>query len=244
MDKVLEKKYRIKSFEVDFQNRLKISRLLNLLQEAAALHSYQLNASYNELKKQNDFWVLSRIYMEVNELPEWNDKITIRTWPKGIDKIFGLRDFEITNANSKKLIQVTSNWIIVNFKNYRPVRIQRAIDDFTYIEGKHAINKRLEKIEIPDKTKTSECKTARYSDIDINQHVNNSKYFEWLFDIIPLNLLKEHRIRSLEGNFLSEVKYNDSVVIRENKIDNSLYYQFHKNNKEVFRCHLSLQSNK
>lgn len=87
----LEKDYRIHVYETGPDGKLSLYSLFDYFQDIASDHAVQLGFGRDDLVKKNHFWVLSRIYAVIYELPVWGDKITLRTWPKGTDRIFALQ---------------------------------------------------------------------------------------------------------------------------------------------------------
>jgi len=53
---------------------------------------------------------------------------------------------------------------------------------------------------------------VRYFDIDGNGHVNNSRYFDWLLDALPMSFLTRHNLTSINIRFENEVQYHHIVT--------------------------------
>lgn len=113
----------IHSYEIDFKSRLNIFSLFNYFQEIAWEHAGILHFGLEDLSKRNLFWVLSRVRVEIDRLPQWNEKIKLVTYPRGIDGLFALRDYEIYDSNDNRIISASSSWLILNAQNRRPVRL-------------------------------------------------------------------------------------------------------------------------
>jgi medium-chain acyl-[acyl-carrier-protein] hydrolase len=114
MHKIWHELYKIKSYDVDCEQKLKLPSLFNYLQEVAGNQAESIGVGFEVLKQKNLFWVLSRMKIQIHNMPKWNDEIIVYTWPKGIDKLFALRDFEITNNEGKLLISATSCWLLID----------------------------------------------------------------------------------------------------------------------------------
>lgn len=87
--------FSIRSYHSDQNGKLTLPALFHFLQECAWDNARLNGFGYEFLKKENAFWVLSRVLVQMDEYPEWKDEIEIKTWPKGADGFFALRDFEI-----------------------------------------------------------------------------------------------------------------------------------------------------
>ena len=56
-------------------------------------------------------------------------------------------------------------------------------------------------------------RTVLYSDIDINQHFNNSRYIEWVFDAMPIDFFKNHYFKEMSVIFKKEMTPNNKARI-------------------------------
>lgn len=225
------KSFEIGSFDTDFNGRAKITSICNYLQEVAGKHVDLIDQGMDDLKTNNLAWVLSRLKLKIYELPLWKNKINIETWSTGRDGLFGNRNFRIFDLNDKIIAEATSSWLIINLLSKRPVRPHQIVAKMPIISNDSVFNQSLKKINtdhIHDKFGDIEIK---YSDIDINQHVNNVKYIKWLIDSCPVEIIRTHTIEDLEINFLHESKLGDYLeILRNNAIDS---FQFVIKNKET-----------
>jgi len=205
---ILEQDYVIRSYEVDAGGRLSIPSIFNLLQDAASNHALQLGVSVRQLLEKNYTWVLSRMMLRMDAFSVWRDPIQIRTWPSGIQTVFALRDFEISNGEGQTIGRSVSAWIVIDADKRRPVRPTSFADQINSIEGKHALDHALNKlprIEAPD---IHNRFFVRYHDLDIN-HVS---YIEWLLESIPGFGQNGLTLKEIEVNFLGEAFKGDQIT--------------------------------
>ena len=105
--------FRIHSFDVDYKGHLFLHHLLRFLQESAYIHANENNFGYDFLKTENKFWVLSRISMEIKQLPKWDDEIQVTTWTSGPEGLFAKREFQLS-VNGQLYVSVSSCWLVVD----------------------------------------------------------------------------------------------------------------------------------
>lgn len=241
---VFENPYRVNTYEADASGRLSIPGLFNYLQDAAARHASMLKFGKEQLDEGNMFWVLSRILVRMDDLPDWEENIIIKTWPRGVDKLFALRDFEILARNGKKYGGATSCWIIVNRENRRPVRPAGLLEELKgNIPEKSSLERYPSKLhETVNTTYASKEFPVRYSDLDINMHVNNVQYIKWIIDSYPLDFILGNRFESAEINYISESVPGDEITLlatetEENIFDHSILRR--NDNKELCRLKIS-----
>ena len=188
MNEYREDRYRVRSYNVDLQKRLRLSGMLDFFQESAWRHAEDLDVGVDRLGSKGCFWVLSRLSLRVDRYSVWNEEITVRTWPKGIDKLMALRDFLLLDDSGEVCARASTAWIIVDGERKRPVRIEPFFSDVLLVRGKDALPGTAEKIGKADDGKPVGTYTAGYSVIDMNLHVNNARYADWITDSFPLRL--------------------------------------------------------
>lgn len=216
-----EESFNVRIYDTDFNNKIKISSIFNYMQEAATNHADHLNWGREELIDKKLFWVLSRVRVDVLDFPEFGDKVKIETWPKGIEKLFALRDFKIFNSKGQTIAKATSSWLIIDSEKLRPQRPKVFIENTGNFKKDHALS------EVPGKI--SECKEKElifkkrvgYSDIDINQHMNNVKYVELITDSFSQTKFKRQKIKTMQVNFLSECKFGNEIQVFKGELENN-----------------------
>ncbi|HLN55062.1 MAG TPA: acyl-ACP thioesterase domain-containing protein [Bacteroidales bacterium] len=237
-----EKSYRIHVYETGPNGKLSIQSMFNYMQDIASDHAEVLGYGRNDLLEHNSFWVLSRLYAEIYELPEWEDNIVIKTWPNGTDRLFALRNYEIMYPDGRSLGYAVSSWLILDRDTRKVQRPE------TFFAGK--IFPTPESFEIRNATKleaaveqgeTNHCFRIKTSDLDINLHTNNAVYLRWISDCYDIGFLMKNVPQSIEINYLAESKYDEEIIIRtsadgEGSFNHSI---FRKNdNKELCRVRM------
>jgi acyl-ACP thioesterase len=242
MQAVWEEDIKIKVYETDLNGKLKLSSLFNYFQEAAGNHASNLNVGYFQLKEKNLFWVLSRIKVFINRMPDWGEQIRIETWPKGIDKLFALRDFNFFDKYSQLLISGTSCWLLVDSQNHRLHKIEE-LGIYVPEENlsKHAITGSLDKLKVIDGIPISFNHKVTLNDLDIVHHVNNSRYIEWISDCFGIKEMSHKSIKSIHVNYLEETKFDETVGINLIRKENTDYIEGIKESdkSKVFQVLLS-----
>lgn len=214
----------VKSYDVDFNKRTKLNFIFNYMQEGAYNHACSLGAGFEELADQGYIWVLSRVKIVVARYPIWGEEITLETWPKGVNKLFALRDFEIKDIKGNVIISATTAWLVLDAKTLRPQRMQALKTPLPDNEGKFALDEVLEKLQFNGGFQSETLKRPGYSDIDVNKHVNNTKYVEWILDCMPEEFYYNRVISGLQLNFISEVKLGDEIIVKRGIINDNSYF--------------------
>ncbi len=204
--------FKINSYQVDFQEKIKPTNLMQLFQEAAGNHALHLGAGYAALAEEKLFWALSRIRVEIDHLPKWGDEIYVETWPCGQIGPFFRRDFKFFNNQDEVICRGVSGWLLLNGETMRPQRADRLTIELPINEGKFALETFPERlsglVEIPVFSKK-----ILYNEIDVNFHVNNTRYLDWVMDCFDRNFYQTHQLKSFTLEFLSEMLWGDEVEL-------------------------------
>lgn len=214
MNPFYEEKYQLRSYDFDFQNNLKLSSIFNYMQDTASTHAGMLKFGFEDLYKLNLFWVLSWIKIELGSFPAYGDSIKVKTWPKTSHRLYSLRDFILFDNGGNIFAKSTSAWLLLKSDTKRPVELKSYAVDIPFQADENALADLPEKLVKPNiPPAVSEKRKIKYSDIDINRHVNNAKYIEFIIDSFDEEFLTNRKINSAEVSFLSEVRYGDNIEI-------------------------------
>lgn len=212
---LFEKSYRVNVHETGPGGRLTLPSLFNYLQDIASDHAIKLGFGREALLRDNRFWVLSRIYAEITDMPGWEDNITVRTWPNGTDKLFALRNFDISHADGRHIASATSSWLILDMHTRRVQRPDAILSQFyTDLNPSESPLRYAGKLEFSsgDKITVNKYK-IKVGDLDINLHTNNVRYLAWVSDCYDLDFVMKYNPRSAEINYLAESQFGEEVSI-------------------------------
>ena len=209
----------IRSYEVDCHHRLSVLSIFNFMQEAASRHAEALGVSIQHLLSENYTWLLSRLKIKIASYPKWKDQIRISTWPSGAQRLFALRDFELQDKNNQAIAAAVSAWLVLDVEKRRPVRIGPFVERLKPLEGDHILPDTLDKLPGLEFRSHEKKFVVRYTDLDINQHVNNASFVEWLVESIPVRVFNTSVLAELEINFLAEAFYEDHILAACHPLD-------------------------
>jgi medium-chain acyl-[acyl-carrier-protein] hydrolase len=214
-----EDTFSVASYETDLKGNLSLYSLFNRFQEIAGIHATYLDVGYEMLRKTNLAWVLSRIKVQIYSMPRWRDTVRLTTWPKGIDRLFALRDFSITNEQGEPLIDTTSAWLLIDTKSGRPRKIETLPIDLRFPLAVHALPDPPGKIIVQIGLEKIFEKPVWLSDIDINQHVNNAQHAKWVSDCFSHDHFRHRLMKSIQINYLEEAILGDTITLFQSPHD-------------------------
>ncbi len=238
---VYHEKEVIKSFHVDYKQQLRLSVLFSFMQEAAYRHAEALGMGFSHLSKENHFWVLSRVIIQVDRYPKWNEEIRIETWPHGFNHLFGMRDFNITDAEGRPIAAATTAWLVLDVKTRRPVRANEVMKHLPDNEGRRVFDDFPEKLPVLKlNVEKSKRFRADYSSIDQNGHVNNTQYIDWITDCFDKAAHDGLEIKKLQVNFNAEMHWDEhlQLVFEENSDEVCFSGKSESSERNIFQAKL------
>lgn len=201
-------RYRFKSvsYLADFRGRMTWPMLGNCLLDAATRHAADRGFGYMDMQEHHTAWVLSRLAIELYEYPGMDDEFIINTWVEDVNKLFTTRCFEIMLENGKVLGYARSIWAAIDIKTRRPTMLDRASLE-EYLCDKDCPIDNPGKIAPAEVEENHEDYKVKYSDLDINGHLNSIKYIEHLLDMFDMEQFEDNQIKRLEIAYQAEGKF-------------------------------------
>ncbi len=188
--------FSIRGTDTDDHDRLHLFALFACMQEAAYHNAKALGAGSDDFDVRGFCWLLIKISVRMEHLPQWGEILTIDTWQQGVQKLVFIRHFIFYDQNGRKLGEATSEWLIASQDTHRPQRPDHVWPEGLYPPpGRQSLSfgcPKLLKLDQPDLAPIL-VKYADFSDIDRNHHVNNTRYVAWCLDAIYAAALQKAR---------------------------------------------------
>lgn len=210
------KNYHIDLSDVDFKKKLKLSSLFEYFQDVASLAADALGVGIEVLQKEHGVaWVLNRMRVDIERMPDWDEEITIETWPLEPGRLEFNRDYIVKDRAGNIIIRAISSWIIMDLVKRRLKRVSSLPFHFSTLNEERAIEAPFHKWKDLEKLETVYTKQIGYSDIDINGHLNNSRYIDYIMDCFPMEEHRQNDITSIEVNFTKEALPGDILLMKK-----------------------------
>ena len=217
---------------IDRSDTLSIASIFDIFQEAAISHAEILGVGREAMKQSGHVWILSRLSVFMKSRPKYGEKIITRTWPRSTNKLFAIRDYDIhlkgdisgsedDPLSDKAIVRGRSAWLIVDIEKRRPLRPQIAADSLPVNENMNALpgenplgNDPPPSLQARDFSAAEpSLRRSLYSDIDYNGHVNNTRYIQWIQDILKPEVLEKAGEIRLDINYLAEILYGETISL-------------------------------
>ncbi len=210
----------IKSYHTNQYGQASITSLFNILIEAAWAHAQVMDWGYDSLKSNNLFWVLSRMYFQVEKYPDWQDQIHLNTWSAGTDGMYAYREYIVENDKGEILLRASSAWLILDMDTRKIFRLSEFRSTFPKRIDQNAC--RQPKRVKPDvHTEKLNFSPVLFSDLDINKHFNSVRYVERVLDDFGIEFLNSFEPAELEVNYLKEGQAGDQMAVTRTKLSDN-----------------------
>lgn len=194
--------FTLTDLDVDCFCKLKLSSLLFYAQEVAGKHSALLGADYDTLAQKKLFWAVTRYKVQITRLPSLGETITIETWPMPTTRVAFPRAMAAYDAQGNELFRSISIWVLMDLENRAMVLPGKSgVDVGGLLTGNelslpHSI--------VPKALCNSAQRTVTYSCLDRNGHMNNTRYLDWVADLLSSAFHKDHTPKELVICYASE----------------------------------------
>lgn len=211
------------SFHCDFKHELQMGHLGNYMLNAADFHSTDRGFGMRYLNTINKTWVLSRLCIEMYEMPKQYEHFYVETWVENALRYFTKRNFLIKDKNSERPLGYgRSIWALIDLGTRQPSDLFAVNDGdiLSWVESEKECP-----IDVPGRVKmTQDVEYVRsidthYSDVDVNGHINSVRYIEHILDIFSLDYHKEHHLKRLDIAYVAESHCGDKLNFYRQKIN-------------------------
>ncbi len=209
---IYEKEFKLKSSDVDMNRRLRTSVLFTMLQEAAIAHTEELGMGREKTLDRGLLWIVTMQRAEIARIPEYDEEIVLRSWPGDSLHLIFPRYFSLTTAAGEPLLKASSLWSLIDantrslifpekfgieipgvrtgdeipmpsaIRPLAPAKAQPAASESDCITASPRSSHTAESAQ--DISTAARTFTVPYSCVDLNGHMNNTRYFDLAEDLI------------------------------------------------------------
>lgn len=211
MEPIFRQKYEISAIHVDCFGRVKPSVLLFFAQEAAGGHCEILRLDWETLAKRNLFWAVIRNRMQITRLPVLGETITVETWPMPTTRVAYPRALVACDAQGNELFRSVSLWVLMDLESRAMVLPGKSGVDVggTLTGSELSVPHSL----APKELKNTATRTVSYTCLDRNGHMNNTRYLDWVSDLLDSAFHKDHTPKELVICYASEALENQVLTL-------------------------------
>ncbi len=217
-----ERRILLRSKDVDLYRRLRLSRLFELLQEAAITHTEQLGMGREKTLDRGLLWVVTLQRAEIARMPEYDEQVTLRSWPGKTMHVFFPRHYLLEDEAGLPLVRANALWMLVDQNTRRMVFPDRwgIVIDGEERQGELALPASPARLPLTRERSF----TVPFSYVDLNGHMNNTRYFDLMEDCLP-DPAAGRKLREISTEYSSEAKLGDTLSVRWGGEEGSYYLE-------------------
>lgn len=226
MEKVGKYLFMAEPFHCDFSHRLFMGHLGNHLLNAADFHSTDRDFGMTYLNPIHKTWVLSRLAVEMDEMPMQYTKFNVETWVESAMKYFTNRNFRVVGEDGKVYGYGRSVWAMIDTETRQPQDILEIHDGeiVNWIETeKECPIEKSSRVKMSDKAVLVREIDTYYNDVDVNGHVNSIKYIEHILDMFSIDFYRENKIKRFEIAYVAESYGGDRLSFWQEQTGDNEY---------------------
>ena len=233
-------KFNVEPQDVDFTLRSTITALCNNVLNIAGVDARRNGFGVDELMKNNWSWVLSRMAVELDRMPEQFTGYSIRTWVNYDGRLLSSRNFVLTDDSGEVFGRVVTQWAMINFETRRPVDLTQLAANYTdVLSDEQSPCERPHKLTAVAPEQTFEHRIV-YSDIDFNRHVNTMRYLDMMVDMLPIETFAEPRPVRMDLHFIKESVYGQTLTVGLQRQENVSLFEIKSDDGAVV-CRASFE---
>ncbi len=178
--------FKVRTYECGADGYATLPTICNYLQEAASVNAEDLGFSKSDFESagENISWVLTKLVVKMDRYPKWEDVVTVETFPRGGRKIVAWRDFEVKDSSGARLGVASSEWMLIDLATRKIVSVPESVFAAADPGDEPLLGPApFSRFRFPESGPSASCAfRAQKSHIDLNGHVNNVHYVEWMLE--------------------------------------------------------------
>lgn len=231
MEPIYQHDFLVDGMCVDRYGRLKPSMILYFAQEIAGMHCTELAVDYETLAKRRLFWAVTRHRVQITRLPMRGETIHIETWPMPTTRVAYPRSMVAYDAQGNEVFRSISLWVLMDLDTRNMI-----------LPGKSGIcvvgtlrgNELASPLGLVAKPLSSHrARSVCFTDLDRNGHMNNTRYLDWINDLLPSAFHQQHSVKEFVVCYLSEAREGQELDLHWDFIeDGCLQVDAHRKGEE------------
>lgn len=210
-DLIYTEKKKLLADDVTMFRNLRPSVLFRWLQEISIAHTEELGAGRTKTLDKGVLWVVARVKLEVSRMPVYDEKVTLKSWAGDTMRVLFPRHYVIEDEKGNAIVRASAMWLLMDAKERRLAFPDQygVVVPGTKEDGELSLPMGVSLKEQKEKKQF----VVTYSQVDINKHMNNSKYLDEMEDVLGGEYLENHELATLEIEFKSEIKLSSQVTL-------------------------------
>ena len=211
MEPIYSQEFEITDLHVDCQGRLLPSKILYLMQEVAGNHFAELSMDYDSLSQRGLFWAIIRNKVQITRLPMRGETIRLETWPMPTTRVAYPRSIIAYDEAGNEVFRAITLWVLMDMGSRSMILPGKSGIE---VAGTLRGNELAAPQGLPAKhLQNHRSRYVNFTDLDRNVHMNNTRYLDWIYDLLGSAFHNCHTIRDITACYLSEAREGQKLDV-------------------------------
>ena len=227
MEPIYKQSFTVTDNCVDRYGRLKTSQILYYVQEVAGRHFDVISMDYDALEKRGMIWAIIRQRVQITRLPLRGETITLETWPMPTTRVAYPRSVVAHDTEGNEVFRSISIWVLMDIHSRSMVLPGRS---GITVAGTLRGNELAAPGSLSPRVLTNHrTRPVCFTDLDRNGHMNNTRYLDWIDDLLPSAFHQVHSPSEFTVCYLSETREGQELELSWDFVeDGSLQVDAHR----------------
>jgi acyl-ACP thioesterase len=169
----------------------------------------ELGLSWEQLAEKGLCWAVVRHRVQITRLPCRGETVIAETWPMPTTRTAYPRALVIRDKDGNELLRLISLWVLMDLNTRAMILPGKSGVEVTgTLRGTELSTPRA----IATRTmEQSMERTVLLSDVDRNGHMNNTRYLDWVMDLLPSAFQEGHSLRELTVCYMTESREGQTL---------------------------------
>lgn len=212
MEPIYRKQFTLEAIHTDCHGALLPSALLYFVQEAAGEHCGILNVSWEQLNQRQLFWAILRHRIQVTRMPQKGETVTLETWPMPTTRTAYPRSVIAWDARGNELFRTLGLWVLMDSESRSMVLPKKSgVEVMGILRGTELT---APGSLVPGTLERCGRRRVCFTDLDVNGHMNNTRYLDWIWDLLPESFHRGRSLKEMTLCYLAEAREGDCLDLK------------------------------
>ena len=211
MEPIFVQNFEITDIAVDCYGRMKPGMILFLAQEVAGRHCNLLSVDYDTLAAKRMFWAVTRHRVQITRMPVRGETIRIETWPMPTTRVAYPRSVIAYDAQGNECFRAISLWVLMDLDKRSMILPDKS--GISVVGTLRGLELDTPNGLMAKDLRCHQSRTVCFTDLDRNGHMNNTKYLDWISDLLPSQFHENHQPREITVCYFSESREGQSLQL-------------------------------
>ena len=209
MEPIYQQDFYITDACVDRYGRLKPSMILFYAQEVAGRHCNILSLDYDTLAKKRLFWAVTRHRIQLTRIPMRGETIHVETWPMPTTKVAYPRSVVAYDEQGHEVFRAISIWVLMDLDTRNMILPGKS--GISVVGTVRGMELSVPRSLLPVVMKNRHSRKVCFTDLDRNGHMNNTRYFDWIDDLLPSSFHEDHPMKEFTICYHAEAREGQTL---------------------------------